>query len=86
MAMRLPGGVRSAEDSWRFFTNTQTGHCAVPKERYGVDAFYNVQDERCIKSKHGDFLPEDPACFDAQFFSASEHEASSLDPQLRLLL
>ncbi|KAB8237304.1 beta-ketoacyl [acyl carrier protein] synthase domain-containing protein [Aspergillus alliaceus] len=70
MAMRLPGGVR-------------TEHCEVPKERYGVDAFYNVLDERCIKSKYGYFLPEDPGCFDAQIYSVSEPEASSIDPQQR---
>ncbi|KAB8271955.1 putative polyketide synthase [Aspergillus minisclerotigenes] len=86
MAMRLPGGVRTTEDFWLFLINKRDGHCEVPKTRYGVDAFYNAHNERYTHTRHGYFLPEDPACFDAPFFSVTDQEASAMDPQQRLLL
>ncbi|KAE8333423.1 putative polyketide synthase [Aspergillus sergii] len=86
MAMRLPGGVRTTEDFWQFLINKRDGHCEVPKTRYGVDAFYNAHNEGYTHTRHGYFLPEDPACFDAPFFSVTDQEASVMDPQQRLLL
>ncbi|KAE8378418.1 beta-ketoacyl synthase [Aspergillus bertholletiae] len=86
MAVRLPGGVRTEDDFWQFLIEKRDGHCEVPKTRYGVDGFYNVQDDRYTHTKHGYFLPEDPAYFDAPFFSLSEQNASSMDPQQRLHL
>ncbi|KAE8143385.1 putative polyketide synthase [Aspergillus pseudotamarii] len=86
MAMRLPGGIRTAEDFWQFLINKRDGHCEVPKTRYGINAFYNAQSERYTHTRYGYFLPEDPACFDAPFFSVTEQEASAMDPQQRLLL
>ncbi|KAE8336655.1 beta-ketoacyl synthase [Aspergillus arachidicola] len=81
MAMRLPGGVRTSEDFWQFLINKRDGHCEVPKTRYGVDAFYNAHNERYTHTRHGYFLPEDPAYFDAPFFSVTDQEASAMDPQ-----
>ncbi|KNG88285.1 hypothetical protein ANOM_002507 [Aspergillus nomiae NRRL 13137] len=86
MAMRLPGGVRTTEDFWQFLINKRDGHCEVPKMRYGIDGFYNAHDERYTHTRHGYFLPEDPAYFDAPFFSVTEQDASTMDPQQRLLL
>ncbi|KAE8401952.1 putative polyketide synthase [Aspergillus pseudonomiae] len=86
MAMRLPGGVRTTEDFWQFLINKRDGHCEVPKTRYGIEGFYNAHDERYTHTRHGYFLPEDPAYFDAPFFSVTEQDASTMDPQQRLLL
>ncbi|KAE8422418.1 putative polyketide synthase [Aspergillus pseudocaelatus] len=86
MAMRLPGGIRTTEDFWQFLINKRDGHCEVPKTRYGINAFYNAQSGRYTHTRYGYFLPEDPACFDAPFFSVTEQEASAMDPQQRLLL
>ena len=40
MAMRLPGGVRSAEDLWDMLVRRRSGRCLVPKDRYNIDAWY----------------------------------------------
>lgn len=86
MAMRLPGGVNSAEDFWDFLFNKKDGHCTVPDSRYNVEAFYHPARSGSVRTQSGYFLQEDPAYFDNQFFSLTPYEASRLDPQQRLLL
>ncbi|PLN85920.1 putative polyketide synthase [Aspergillus taichungensis] len=86
MAMRLPGDVRTSKDFWDFLINKKDGHGRVPSNRYEVDSFYHPFSQGCIKTKHGYFLREDPAYFDAGFFDMTAYEASHMDPQQRLLL
>ncbi|KAJ5748316.1 ketoacyl-synt-domain-containing protein [Penicillium nucicola] len=86
MAMRLPGGINTAEDFWDFLINKKDGHCAVPGSRYNVEAFYHPARSGSVRTQSGYFLQEDPAYFDNQFFSLTPYEASRLDPQQRLLL
>ncbi|PWY71104.1 putative polyketide synthase [Aspergillus sclerotioniger CBS 115572] len=86
MAMRLPGGIRTEDQFWNCLIRKGDGHCEVPKNRYNADAFYHPTKEHCTRTKYGYFLKDDPACFDAQFFSARDHEAANMDPQQRLLL
>ncbi|RAL03554.1 KR-domain-containing protein [Aspergillus ibericus CBS 121593] len=76
MAMRLPGAVRTGDQFW---------DCLIRKED-GVYAFYHPTKEGCTKTKYGYFLKDDPACFDAHFFSIRDYEAASMGPQQRLLL
>lgn len=86
MAMRLPGGVRTGDQFWDCLMKREDGLCEVPKSRYNADSFYHPTRERSTRTKYGYFLQEDPACFDAQFFSVRKHEATRMDPQQRLLL
>ncbi|CAI7605688.1 unnamed protein product [Penicillium manginii] len=86
MAMRLPGGVRNADQFWDMLINKQDGHCPVPGTRYNADTFYNDSKSDTIKTKHGYFLEDDLGHIDRSFFSMSKLEASRLDPQQRLLL
>ncbi|KAJ6027291.1 uncharacterized protein N7446_004111 [Penicillium canescens] len=86
MAMRLPGGVKSDREFWEFLLNKKDGLCRVPETRYNVDSFYHETMPHTVKTKHGYFLQDDPAHFDASFFDIGTTEASRLDPQQRLLL
>jgi acyl transferase domain-containing protein len=79
--MRLPGGVRSTEAFWDMLISKQDGRCEVPGSRYNVHAFLDG-----VRTKHGYFLQEDPAYFDAPFFSIPPSQAEQMDPQQRLLL
>ncbi|KAK2756138.1 Type I Iterative PKS [Arachnomyces sp. PD_36] len=80
-AMRLPGGIRSTDEFWDMLINKRDGRVEVPSTRYNVQAFLDS-----VRTKHGYFLQEDPALFDAAFFSILPAQAEQLDPQQRLLL
>ncbi|KAJ5762472.1 polyketide synthase [Penicillium nucicola] len=85
MAMRLPGDVRTSKDFWEFVINKKDAHGRVPKNRYEAESFDHAWNGS-KNPKHGYFLTEDPACFDAKFFDSNTYEASHMDPQQRLLL
>jgi acyl transferase domain-containing protein len=88
MALRLPGGLKSPSDLWTFLLEKRNGVCEVPGTRYTVDSFYSTMQPRSVKTRHGYYLREDqdPAYFDAPFFSINAHEAERMDPQQRQLL
>ncbi|RAL08735.1 fatty acid synthase S-acetyltransferase [Aspergillus homomorphus CBS 101889] len=86
MAMRLPGGVRTADDFWNMLINKRTGHCEIPSSRFSIDAFCSEKRPHAVRTKYGNFLHEDPADFDTFFFSIPPYEAARMDPQQRKLL
>ncbi|PLB54037.1 polyketide synthase [Aspergillus steynii IBT 23096] len=86
MGMRLPGGVRCAEQFWDLIVNKRDGLCQVPGSRYNVEAFYDESRPGAIRTKHGHFLHEDITQLDNVFFGIGKPEAEKLDPQQRLLL
>ncbi|KJZ77319.1 hypothetical protein HIM_03043 [Hirsutella minnesotensis 3608] len=88
IGLRLPGEISTPEDLWTFLVDKQDARCRVPKDRYNVDAFYDVKPHRQqVSSQYGYFLDNvNFKNFDASFFSMSRPEAEMLDPQQRLLL
>ncbi|MFI1028336.1 type I polyketide synthase [Streptomyces sp. NPDC020951] len=77
MGCRLPGGIRSPEDLWRFVSGGGDAVSALPVDR-GWELAADFPGE-------GGFLA-DAAEFDAGFFGISPREALAMDPQQRLLL
>ncbi|KGO78334.1 Acyl transferase/acyl hydrolase/lysophospholipase [Penicillium italicum] len=86
MAMRLPGGVRCGDDFWEMLVKKRDGFCEAPPSRCLREASSSPDCGDLSETKKGFFLQEDPAYFDASFFSVPPHEAARLDPQQRLLL
>lgn len=88
MAVRLPGGVNSPSDFWRFLVNKGDGACKVPADRYNIDAYSSkVHKSGTIQTERGYYLSHlDLAHFDAAMFSLTKSEVEKLDPQHRLLL
>ncbi|KAJ5371780.1 Acyl transferase/acyl hydrolase/lysophospholipase [Penicillium concentricum] len=86
MAMRLPGGVRCGDEFWEMLVKKRDGFCEAPPSRCSREASSSSDCGDLDEKKKGFFLQEDPACFDASFFSVPPHEAARLDPQQRLLL
>ncbi|KAF9883689.1 hypothetical protein FE257_003073 [Aspergillus nanangensis] len=82
LAMRLPGDVHSTDDFWDMLVNKRDGCMPVPTTRYNAEGFFDPS----TQPNSGNFLHEDPAYFDAAFFSISPREATRLDPQQRMLL
>lgn len=89
MSCRLPGGVSSPQEFWELCSRARSGFMeGAPKERFSHEAFYHPDAGHTgtYHAKGGYFLTEDPALFDAPFFSLTEKEAIAMDPQQRMLL
>jgi acyl transferase domain-containing protein len=88
MAVRLPGGVNSPSEFWRFLVGKGDGACKVPADRYNIDAYSSkIHKSGTIQTERGYYLNDlDLAHFDASMFSLTKSEVEKLDPQHRLLL
>ncbi|KAK5988830.1 Highly reducing polyketide synthase pspA [Cladobotryum mycophilum] len=86
-AMRLPGGVDTAEAMWEFIDGRREGRCRVPDERYNIDAFYGPGKPGHVGSEYGHFLDYvDLAEVDTSFWFMTRQEIEEMDPQQRLAL
>ncbi|KAJ5817603.1 Acyl transferase/acyl hydrolase/lysophospholipase [Penicillium robsamsonii] len=85
---RLPGKASSPSKLWELLVKNETGHCAVPSERYNAAAYYHTDAERpgSINSTGGYFIQEDIRAFENAFFGINNLEATSMDAQQRKLL
>ncbi|PSN59795.1 ketoacyl-synt-domain-containing protein, partial [Corynespora cassiicola Philippines] len=88
MSCRMPGKVASLDDFWNLLANSKDGYKEFPKDRFNWEAYYHPNQARkdSIHVKNGYFLDEDVANFDAQFFRMNATDASSFDPQGRIIL
>jgi acyl transferase domain-containing protein len=86
MACRFPG-ANDLDSYWRLLSNGLDAIREVPKERWDIDEYYDPDPNARGKmyTRYGGFV-EDVAGFDPRFFGIPEGEASSIDPQHRLLL
>ncbi|OTB00237.1 hypothetical protein M426DRAFT_15697 [Hypoxylon sp. CI-4A] len=88
MACRFPGDATSPSKLWDLCAEGRDGWSEIPQDRYDVKSLYDADPERVGRSNviGGHFLNEDVARFDAGFFNFPADIASSMDPQIRLLL
>jgi len=87
MSCNLPGGNRTPEAFFDFLLKKKCGIVEIPKDRWGVDVFYDPDPDAIAKSvsKWAGFI-DDVRGFDAKFFGISPREAAGMDPQQRLVL
>ncbi len=85
---RFPGDASDPEKLWNLMANGQSALTEIPKDRFNIDAFYHPDAERqgSMNLRKAHFMTQDPAVFDAPFFSIAPNEAKSMDPQQRLAL
>ncbi|KAF8850340.1 BcPKS8, polyketide synthase [Acephala macrosclerotiorum] len=88
MACRLPGNVSTPDEFWELCSRARSGWSEIPKERFEAASFYHPNQGKsgCFNAIGGNFLKEDVAKFDAPFFNLTAQEATSMDPQQRILL
>ncbi|KAB8229925.1 type I polyketide synthase [Aspergillus alliaceus] len=88
MAMRLPGGVRTAEEFWELLINKRDCSSEVPNTRYNVDAFYHPNKPQSVRTRRGYFLEDEylGKADMAFFYQMGGFTASELDPQQMLLM
>lgn len=87
VATRFPQDATTTEELWKFLLKGRSAHTPFPADRIG-QGHYHPDPEHggsfAVKGAH--FLSEDPALFDAPFFSITKGEVMALDPQQRVVL
>ncbi|KAF2728283.1 reducing type I polyketide synthase [Polyplosphaeria fusca] len=87
MSFKFPGGLESEDAFWEALLEKRNTATEFPKDRLSADGAFHPQNRKgTIPLRGGHFLTSDIARFDAPFFSISDTEAASLDPQQRGLL
>ena len=88
MSCRLPGNVATPDEFWELCSRARNGWSEIPKERFENASFHHPNPGKggCFNAVGGNFLKEDLRLFDAPFFSLTAQEATSMDPQQRILL
>ncbi|XP_071948025.1 uncharacterized protein [Antedon mediterranea] len=87
MGCRMPGGVTSPDDFWEVLRNGRDCVTEIPSDRWSLDTFHDSDQTKqgkmvCRRSAFIDGIDQ----FDNTFFKISPKEASSMDPQQRILL
>lgn len=90
MGVRLPGGISSDGEFWKFLINKQSGRQRVPKSRYNINGFHHAKSgKENVSATHGYFLDDRDVnlkAIDSSFFVLGRGEMEAMDPQQRLLL
>ncbi|KAK8102255.1 hypothetical protein PG984_015401 [Apiospora sp. TS-2023a] len=88
ISFRLPQGAESEDSLWNILETGRNVMTEWPESRANLDAFPSPKASinNALSSRGGYFLEEDPAVFDAPFFSITPKEAASMDPQQRWML
>lgn len=87
MACRLPGGIDSPDSFWRLLEDGADAITRIPVSRWDADSLYDASpgaEGRCYVRDGGFIDAVDE--FDPQFFGLLPREATSMDPQHRILL
>ncbi|KAG1882787.1 putative polyketide synthase [Suillus subluteus] len=87
MALRLPGGARTADELWELLEQGINTISEIPSDRFQLERYTSADAKsgRGMKAHTANFID----CvdeFDYKFFKVSPREAKSMDPQQRVLL
>ena len=87
MGCRFPGNAMDAGSFWTILENGIDTVSEVPRDRWDIDAYYDPDPDAPAKmaTRWGAFIDHIDR-FDASFFGISPKEATSMDPQQRILL
>ena len=87
LAVRLPGGVITPELFWDALAEGKDLIASIPPERWEAQEYWSPEGDQpgTLYDNHGGFL-SDVDAFDADFFGINAREATSMDPQQRILL
>ncbi|KAI4714640.1 Type I Iterative PKS [Alternaria sp. Ai002NY15] len=77
---KFPQDITDAQSLWKLLMERRSTMTEIPKNRWNIDGFYKEHGHRpgTVKNRGGHFLADDPARFDAPFFSIQPAEAESL--------
>ncbi|KAI1817163.1 hypothetical protein GGS20DRAFT_582671 [Poronia punctata] len=87
VSFKMPQQAEDEDGLWAVLEERRNVMTEWPKTRVNIDTFYDKDPTQPNKaSPSGHFIRQDPALFDAPFFSVTAHEAATMDPQHRMTL
>ncbi|KAH8897429.1 hypothetical protein GQ53DRAFT_791898 [Thozetella sp. PMI_491] len=88
MAFKMPQEAVNETSFWEVLEARKNLMTEWPENRANVDCFYDGGSKKpnTLHGRGAHFVKEDPAVFDAPFFSISPQEAAAMDPQQRWAL
>ncbi|KAH7329671.1 hypothetical protein B0I35DRAFT_507893 [Stachybotrys elegans] len=87
LSFKFPQGAEDEDSFWDLLQAGRNTRTLWPQSRLNIDSFYQKDSSKAgLSSPYGNFLREEPAVFDAPFFSITSQDAASMDPQQRWLL
>ncbi|KAI0010005.1 hypothetical protein F4779DRAFT_331916 [Xylariaceae sp. FL0662B] len=88
VSFKGPQDAENESGLWNTLKNCKNVMTEWPESRVNLDPFYDVESSSPNKlhSRGANFLKQEPAVFDAPFFSITAKEAAVMDPQHRLTL
>ncbi|KAI9691978.1 MAG: polyketide synthase [Bogoriella megaspora] len=88
LSLKFPGGSDNEATFWDILRDRTNVATEWPSSRTKIDSFYHPDKSKLqvIHSREAHFLKNDPAEFDAPFFSITANEAMAMDPQQRMIL
>ncbi|KAK3343522.1 fatty acid synthase S-acetyltransferase [Lasiosphaeria hispida] len=84
-SFKLPQGVEDVASFWHVLENRKNLMTDWPESRINVGSIKSNSYNK-VQCRGGYFIDEDPAVFDAPFFSVTAKEAASMDPMQRWTL
>ncbi|KAI1389501.1 putative polyketide synthase [Hypoxylon trugodes] len=86
-SIKFPQDATSPDAFWKMLVERRCAMTEFPKNRLNIEGFYKKERTRnTFPARGGHFIAEDIEVFDADFFSLSPAEVSSIDPMQRWLL
>ncbi|TRX95760.1 hypothetical protein FHL15_003314 [Xylaria flabelliformis] len=86
-SIKFPDDATTAEGLWKIMVERRCTTKQFPPSRINSQGFFHKNNlPNAIPIRGGHFIQEDLSLFDADFFSISPSEASSMDPMQRWLL
>ncbi|KAI1141434.1 putative polyketide synthase [Hypoxylon sp. FL0543] len=87
LSIKFPQDATSPEAFWRMMVEKRCATTEFPPDRISTAGFYKPKKSaNTLPLRGGHFISENPAAFDADFFSISPAEAAAMDPMQRWLL
>ncbi|KAI1113668.1 hypothetical protein F5Y14DRAFT_441759 [Nemania sp. NC0429] len=88
VSFKMPQEAVNEAGLWELLEKGKNVMTEWPTSRVNLESFYDADPTRFNKlhNKGGHFLKQDPAVFDAPFFSITAKEAATMEPEHRLTL
>ncbi|KAI0418238.1 hypothetical protein F5X98DRAFT_123264 [Xylaria grammica] len=88
VSFKMPQEAVNEASLWELLEKKKNVMTEWPTSRVNLESFYDADSSHFNKlhNKGGHFLKQDPAVFDAPFFSITAKEAATMEPEHRLTL